>query len=109
MRLRLASQNKIEMAYTVIWSVEAETTYANLLNFLEERWSDRQINRFIERSEEVIRFIGNNPLMYPCSKTREIHRAVISKQTSLYYYITGEVVVLLSFEDNRQNPKRSKY
>lgn len=95
--------------YTVVWSAEAEATYADILPSLEERWSEKQVLRFVERSEQVIAFIENNPLMYPRSRTKDIHRAVISKQTSLYYYITGEIIVLLSFEDNRQNPDKVVY
>ena len=97
------------MSYTVVWSAEAEATYADTVSFLEERWSDKQVLRFIERSEKVIHLIGSNPMMYPYSKTKDIHRAVVSKQTSLYYYVTGEVVVLLSFEDNRQDPDKVAY
>ena len=97
------------MNYTVVWSAEAESTYRELLTFLEDRWSTKQMIRFVERCEEVIAFIEHNPLLYPVSETKEIHRAVISPQTSLYYYLTGEIVVLLSFEDNRQNPDRLQY
>ena len=97
------------MDYTVVWSAEAEATYADVLAFLEEHWSEKQVFRFIERSEEVISLVAKNPMMYPHSKTRNIHRAVVSKQISLYYYVTGKVVILLSFEDNRQNPDKVAY
>ncbi len=97
------------MNYTVVWSAEAEATYADVLAFLEERWSEKQMLHFVERTEEVISLVERNPSIYPYSRTKSIYRAVVSKQTSLYYYVTGEVVVLLSFEDNRQDPNKIAY
>ena len=97
------------MNYTVVWSAEAETTYTDIVTFLEEHWSEKQVLQFTERSEEVIGFIEANPMMYPHSKTKDVHRAVLSKQTSLYYYVTGKVVILLSFEGNRQDPDKIAY
>ena len=92
------------MEYAIVWSAEAEATYNNILTFLEEHWSQKQVLRFVERTEQVIQFIKDNPKMYPRSKSKDIHRAVINRQISLYYYETGGIVVLLSFEDNRQSP-----
>ena len=97
------------MNYTVVWSAEAEVTYIDIVSFLEEHWSEKQVLRFVKRTEEVIRLIESNPKVYPHFKTRDIHRAVVNKQISLYYYMTGDLVVLLSFEDNRQDPDKITY
>ena len=42
------------MLYSIVWSAEAERTYQELLTFLEERWSEKQMLLFVKRCEEVI-------------------------------------------------------
>jgi plasmid stabilization system protein ParE len=98
------------MTYRVEWSKEAELTFIQTVIQIREKWTEREVENFVARAEKVIEFIGHNPILYPYSKIGFVHRAVISKQTSLYYHVTtGNRVILLSFEDNRQNPSKLKY
>ena len=98
------------MTYRVEWSKEAEHTFIQTVTQISEKWTEKEVEHFIVRTEKVIEFIGQNPTLYPYSKIGFVHRAVISKQTSLYYHVTtGNKVILLSFEDNRQNPSKLKY
>jgi hypothetical protein len=47
-----------------------------------------------------------NPKMYKATGKEEIRRAVITKQTSLFYHINevSNLITLLAFWDNRKNP-----
>jgi hypothetical protein len=56
------------MSYSVEWTAEAEITYTNILLYLEQKWTDREVRNFIYRTEEVLQLIKNNPLVYPRSK-----------------------------------------
>ncbi len=95
---------------SIEWSREANLTFIDITKQIEEKWTSKEVENFIERTLQVIEFIRHNPNMYPFSKKGGIHRAVIAKQTSLYYHIVStDKVVLLSFEDNRQNPSHLKY
>lgn len=99
------------MTFTVEWSREAERTYIRVIDQIRAKWTEKEVENFISRTQQVIGFLSNNPGIYPFSKKGLVHRAVISKQTSLYYHIAsvGNKVILLSFEDNRQNPSKVKY
>jgi plasmid stabilization system protein ParE len=99
------------MTFQVEWSHEANQTFIQTLEWIKQKWTDKEIENFIARTQQVIELIGQNPAIYPFSKKGLVYRAVISKQTSLYYHIpsASKKVVLLSFEDNRQNPSRLKY
>ena len=90
------------MNYTVVWSAEAEAIYTDILTFLEEHWTEKQALRFIERTEEVIGLIEANPMMYPRSSTKGVHRAVLGKQISLYYPLTQ--AVQYGFSLGNKNP-----
>lgn len=94
--------------FPVEWSAEAETSYTRTL-LSRKKWTIREINNFVLRTEQVLAFIKENPRIYPCSQTQGVHRALISSQTSLYYEIYKDKIVLLNFADNRQDPEKRKY
>lgn len=100
------------MAIIVLWSDEAIQTFENNIQFLLENWSDREIRNFIKATNEKIKYIKINPKIYKKSeKHPQIRKCGINKNISLFYkYIPHEKkVILLSFWNNRQNPKILKY
>lgn len=93
-------------AYGIVWSPAANASYYRILIYLEERWTIKELNDFINCSEELIHQISDNPLLYPFSQGSEIHKCVVVKQVSLFYRIKASSVELLLFWDNRQDPKK---
>ncbi|WP_421977049.1 type II toxin-antitoxin system RelE/ParE family toxin [Roseivirga seohaensis] len=96
------------MNYSVKWLPEAEITYAMVIEYLEENWTANEINSFLNRTDEVISFISRNPKQYLYSKKKEVYRAVVTKQISLYYRVKLKEIELLVFWDSRQNPAKLK-
>ncbi|WP_428329901.1 type II toxin-antitoxin system RelE/ParE family toxin [Mucilaginibacter sp.] len=94
---------------TVIWSPKARLTYYEILEYLAEKWSIKEIETFIDRTEEVINHICTNPLLYPYSEKSDIHKCVLVKQISLFYRVRASNVELLVFWDNRQNPIKLRF
>ena len=96
------------MSYPIKWLPEAELTYALVLEYLEENWTSKEMMNFIDRTEEVIEYISKRPKQYIYSKKKDAYRAVVTKQTSLFYRIKSEEIELLVFWDNRQDPEKLK-
>ncbi|RMD98606.1 MAG: type II toxin-antitoxin system RelE/ParE family toxin [Bacteroidetes bacterium] len=93
------------MKYGVKWSPEAKEEFSQILDYLESRFGNRATIDFIEKVDIVIGHIAVNPKIFPASPKRpDIHRAIISKQTSLYYRLEKQEVQLLHFWDNRKDP-----
>jgi plasmid stabilization system protein ParE len=92
--------------YTVKWLPEAEMTYGLVLDYLEENWTSKEIVKFIDRTNEVINFISQNPKQYLYSKKKNSYRAVVTKHVSLYYKIQPNEIELLVFWDTRQDPEK---
>jgi len=97
------------MASTVRWSKEAKTTYENVIAYLKENWTDKEIITFINRTEFILTIISHQPYLYKASNHKKIRKAVIGKQNSLFYLVRGSEIYLLSFWDNRRDPKKNKY
>ncbi|MFT7420280.1 MAG: hypothetical protein ACI9QN_001205 [Arcticibacterium sp.] len=87
---------------------EAEITYAMVIEYLEENWTIKEINNFLDRTDEVVNFIAQNPKQYLYSKKKDVYRAVVTKQISLYYRVNLNAIELLIFWDTRQNPNKLK-
>lgn len=99
------------MALRIRWTPEAEENFASIIIYLEKEWSEKEIMKFAQKTQKIIRQISRNPRIFKASGKEEIRRAVITKQTSLFYCIdeSTNLITLLSFWDNRKNPTQLKY
>lgn len=97
------------MSFQVIWSPQAEYSYVRILEYLFEKWTEKEVEKFAERVGEVTSYLRQNPKMYIYSKSKKSYRAVLTQQTTLVYRIKEESVVeLITFWDNRQDPEKLK-
>jgi hypothetical protein len=100
------------MAVIIKWSDEAIETFDKNIQFLQEHWTDREIMKFIKITNEKIRNIKMNPKIYKRSEKHQmIRKCGINKNVSLFfkYFPNKNEVILLSFWNNRRNPKDVKY
>lgn len=92
----------------LIWTEDAAADYHQHIDYLLERRSAQVAKEFIEEVEHILDLILVHPLMYPASDYRNVRKAVIRKQVSLFYQIDGKKIVLLRFWNNYQSPGRLK-
>ncbi len=99
------------MALVARWSKEAEDTFDGIIDYLEDNWSEKEIEDFVRKSHKVIGQIENNPYQFKASRFQEIRKAVITKHNSLFYFVNedNQIIELYTFWDNRQNPKKLKF
>lgn len=96
----------------VIWSARAKVTFFNVLDYLDKNWTKREILQFNKRTEIIIQAIRKNPGIFPVStKHRKIRKAIVDKNNSFFYSfdLNSKKIYLLTFFDNRQNPKNLKH
>lgn len=93
------------MSLLVKWSPASKDEFADLLNYVETEFGLDAALKLLDKTDNVIDNISQNPALYPSSdKFPTIRKAVITKQTSLFYRITYAEIQLLHFWDNRRNP-----
>lgn len=95
------------MAFKVVWSKEAEDKFEEIISYLEIKWTEKEIRKFVSESEKIISILKKNPLLFRGSDKVKIFEVLIGKQNLLIYQINEQEnrVELLSFWDTRQNPK----
>jgi plasmid stabilization system protein ParE len=98
------------MGLKVRWTPEAEKTFDAIIEYLENCWTEREIVNFVTKANLLILKIAKHPKMFRSSSKKNIRVGFITKQTSLFYQIIDaeNVILILSFWDNRQDPKKNK-
>jgi len=88
--------------FLISWSPLAEETYLNILSQMLDRWTVREAEAFETQVESLIDKLRKQKYLCPSSKKQKsLRRCVIAPQTSLVYQITGDVIELVAFFDNR--------
>jgi len=97
------------MSYAIIWTSEALETFDDRITYLKINWTEKEIANFKTRVREYLDVLQESPLIaQKPGKLKNVHIGVILKQVSVIYRVrqsTNEIE-LISFIDNRQNPKR---
>ena len=94
------------MKYELIWTPDAIDTAGITEESIKDRWGAKIVSQYLSRLEGVLDHLEINPFIYPTvNDMAAMRRAVVSAQTSIYYFIHGKHVVLLLFWDNRMNPE----
>lgn len=98
------------MRFKVIWQHEAEETFNKIINYLQQNWNDQVINNFINRVDEVIEIIQNDPTLFPLHRSSKVvHKCIVTEHITLYYkVINSSAIDLLTFWNVSQDPKKLK-
>lgn len=100
------------MAIKIGWSNEAIETYDLNLRFLLKNWSAKEIGRFVRQTQYVLSRLQEHPESYnPSTKNRKVRRARLNKYITVYYkyYSSKKEIILLSFWNIKQDPRKLKY
>jgi plasmid stabilization system protein ParE len=94
------------MNYNVIITREAELTFNQNIEYLQEEWRDSVMSQFLERVDVVVEEIRQNPFLFPSEFYENVRKAVINKRIILYYRIVdSSTLELLTFWNTFRNPK----
>ena len=85
------------MKTPVYWTDTAVLSFDAIVNFIEERWGEKETKKFVRRTEKVLENITSQPYLYKASIVENVRQGIISKQTSLFYEINNNSIRLLIF------------
>ena len=89
----------------VFYTPKAKDTLQLVYEFLIENWGQKSANDFLQKADKTIRSIAEQPFIFKASVIDlNVRLATITKQTSLFYEIADDEIILLFFYDNRQEP-----
>lgn len=97
----------MENIYKLIWSEEALNNLKGIIEYLENKWTKREIKKFAKLLDKQINIIKTNPYLFAESeKSNSLRKSVLSRQTTIYYRIKDDEIRIITLFDNRQNPEK---
>ncbi|HAH26148.1 MAG TPA: hypothetical protein DCL77_20695 [Prolixibacteraceae bacterium] len=62
------------MALKILWTPQAEKGYDDIINYLAEKWTDREIQNFLIETKQFLDLLSRNPqLLHPSSTRKNIY------------------------------------
>jgi plasmid stabilization system protein ParE len=99
----------MKSGYRILWTDNALSELSETIEYLEENWTEKEIENFANELEHTIELISKSPEMFQSSKKKKgIRRAVVMNLNSLYYRKRKDSVEILSFFANRKDPNDLK-
>lgn len=92
------------MTLEVRWTNEAEFTFDHIVTYIRDNWGSNASERFIIKTRKLLNSISRQPFLFPESGVDNVRKAVITKQSSVFYEIYPDNILLIFFWDNRQDP-----
>ena len=97
------------MDYKIIWTKEEINNLEEILNYLNERWSQKEVDNFKRKLSKQIELIGVFPKMFPISiYNPKLRKAVLSKQTNIFYQIKNNTIYLVYIFVNSKDTEKLK-
>jgi plasmid stabilization system protein ParE len=95
------------MANQVIWSPAAEKDLENVLDYLHSKWNNRVLNRFLNRIDDCVGIIMEDPKIFPIiNQELNIRKCVVTMHNTLYYRESDSSIQIIRLFDSRQDPKK---
>ena len=98
----------MKSGYKILWTKNALQELRETIEYLEENFSDKEINKLAQRIESTIKLISYNPDLFQKSEFDNIHKAVILKHNTMFYRIKNNTIEIVSFFSNRKSPNKKR-
>ena len=92
------------MNFEIILTPRANETLLSLILFIQTKWGEKSVEKFVERAYKTLDTIASQPYIFKAYRETNVRKGFISKQTSVVYGINHNRIEVLFFWDNRQEP-----
>lgn len=92
----------------IIFSEVANISYENIIEFLSETWTEKQINMFIDEAEKVVGKLKDGKFKLYQKHSKDIRSALIGKKHVWMFFRmeNPHTIRVLLFFDMRQDPQK---
>lgn len=96
------------MAIVVKWTPQAEKGLGNVLHYLEENWTTKEILQLRNNIFQIINLITTKPGIFPISKRyKNLRKALVDKNNYFVYRYNKktQTIEIINFRGTKQQPK----
>tara|TARA_B100000929_G_C15399611_1_gene384092 strand:- start:321 stop:623 length:303 start_codon:yes stop_codon:yes gene_type:complete len=99
----------MKSGYKILWSDHAIFELKETIEYLENKWTEKELRTFSAKLDHTIELISKSPEIFPISiEKNNIRKAVVEKHNNLYYRINKNSIEIISLYANRKNPIKKK-
>jgi plasmid stabilization system protein ParE len=63
------------MAHQIIWSHRAVVNFERIVKFIGDKWTDREVKNFIQKTEQVLSGLQSHPKMFNYLRRKAFEKA----------------------------------
>jgi Plasmid stabilization system protein len=91
----------------VLVTKQAEKTYRSIKAYIIEEWGEKVAEAFEQKTVDFLNLLSKFPEMGTLEvPEKQIRGFLLSKQTRVFYRIKNDKLIILTFFDVRQSPKK---
>jgi plasmid stabilization system protein ParE len=101
-----------EIILSIQWTERAKSTFNNIISYLETEWTEKEVSKFINRTQKVLETLKRYPEMCrPSQKRKDVRIAILNKHTQMVYHFKPrkKQLEILLFWNPKLNPAKFKY
>ena len=96
-----------ETNLSVSWTDRSLSDSQIIKSYLQYYFSQKEIDNYYKLLESFEKIVSIFPTLYPqTNKNKDIRRAVLSKQLSVFYKTTKETIIVIAILDNRMSDSK---
>jgi plasmid stabilization system protein ParE len=95
------------MALSIVWTKRAIKGYDNIVNYLEQRWTEREIRNFIQESDSFFALLSQYPeLLQKTNRYKNLYRGPMNRLTIITYRVKPRKnqIEIINIRGARQKP-----
>jgi len=93
----------MDRPYRVEWTRRSLLNAIAIKNYLIQKFTVKEVVKFERLLRQFELTVSNFPTLYPGSKSQKLlRRAVIHKNTTVYYIFNKDKVTVVAMKDNRK-------
>ena len=94
----------MDKPYELEWTKRSLQNAVAIRNYLLVKFTKKEVSKFEGLLRQFELTVSNFPTLYPESqRQKNLRRAVIHKNTTVYYIFDKDKVTLIAMKDNRQD------
>jgi len=95
------------MAKEIFLTPRAEQNFVKIIEYLKSEWGPTVTNNFIDRFEQVLTLLGEDPGMFQfADRAKRIQKCIVTKHNILYFKEFKDLIKIITIFDTRQDPEK---
>lgn len=93
--------------FQILWTDEAISNLDDIIDYLNDKWTEREIIHFKKKLSRQISLIEQKPFLFPLSVYNpRLRKAVLGRQTTIFYEVSGQLIYIVFLFSNMQDVRR---